>query len=219
MARNLGLYAGGDWSGKPDKPSGLSDIFSFAVVMTEDLEAAEEEFALLKRRLGMKADKEFHGHEMNDTQNAAVLELILHQEMRIGILMINKSAVPLTRQITLPTGPRFTHEVAMRLFELFVPGCPLSRVWLDEDIKGKATQQLFKTDVQRVCRTHHPASTCKVVFRGSHTSLMIQLADVVAYVLSRQARGVRFYPPLESVLRKLRSDSRHLILGPLPWEE
>ena len=57
------------------------------------------------------------------------------------------------------------------------------------------------------------------MFRRSHTSLMIQLADVVAYVLSRQARGVRFDPPLESMLRKLRSDSRHLILGPLPWEE
>ena len=128
MKRDTGLYAGGDWSGKPDKPLGQSDIFSFTVVMTEDLEAAEEEFALLKRRLRMKADQEFHGHEMNDTQNAAVLELILQQKMRIGILLINKSAIPLTNQITLPVGPRFTHKIAMRLLERLVPGCPLSRV-------------------------------------------------------------------------------------------
>jgi hypothetical protein len=31
MQRNLGLYAGGDWSGKPDRASGAIDITTGAV--------------------------------------------------------------------------------------------------------------------------------------------------------------------------------------------
>lgn len=114
---------------------------------------------------------------------------------------------------------RFTHEIALRLLERFVAGCPLQRLWLDEDIKGRDAQQSFETEVRQVSRAHHPASTCRAGFRRSHTNVPVQVADVVAYVLSRQARGVRFGPPLHNALRKLRSSPQHLILGPVPWEE
>lgn len=218
MTRPIGLYAGGDWSGKPDRPSGLIDIFSFAVVGFDDLDALNASALALKRQLGMPLAEEFHGHEMNDARNAAVIEMGLRLGMRVGVLMVNKSAVPLSGRIVLPAPAQFTHEITLRLLERFVPDSPLLRLWLDEDIKGKALQQLLETDVKRVCRSHHPASNCKVGFRRSHTNVPVQVADVVAYVLSRQARSVRFGLPLQNALRRLRSDEQHLILGPLPWE-
>ena len=219
MARTLGLYAGGDWSGKPDKPSGTIDIFAFCIAAFPDLDVLNAEALVLRRELGMPLGEEFHGHEMSEAMNAAVLEMGLRLGMRLGVLLVNKSAVPLSGQVTLPAAAGFTHAIAIRLLERFVPGCPLARLWCDEDIKGKAAQQQFETDVKRVCRSHHPASTCKVGFRRSYINVPVQVADVVAYVLSRQARGVRFEPPLQNALRKLRGDGQHLILGPLPWEE
>jgi hypothetical protein len=217
--RNLGLYAGGDWSGKPDKPSGPIDIFSFAVAAFADLDVLNAQALELRRDLGMPLDEEFHGHEMSDAMNARVLEMGMQLEMRVGVLMVNKSAVSLRGRVALPDPGRFTHEIALHLLQRFVPLCPLQRLWCDEDIKGRAAQQSFETEVRQVSRAHHPASTCRADFRRSHTNVPVQVADVVAYVLSRQARGVRFGPPLQNALRKLRSSPQHLILGPVPWEE
>lgn len=219
MARPTGLYAGGDWSGKPDRPSSNTDIFTFAAAAFPDVEILNAEALAMRRVLGMPLEEEFHGHEMSDGMNAAVLEMGLRLEMRVGVLMVNKSVIPLSGRLVLPAPARFTHEISLRLLERFMPLCPLHRLWVDEDIKGRAAQQSFETEVRQVSRSHHPTSTCKVGFRRSHTNVPVQMADVVAYVLSRQARGARFEPVLENAVRKLRSDSRHLILGPLPWEE
>lgn len=219
MAQRTGLYAGGDWSGKPDKPSGPIDIFAFSVAAFPDVEVLNAEALALRQELGMPLDEEFHGHEMSDAMNAAGIEMGLRLEMRVGVLLVNKSAIPLSGQLILPSPTRFTREIALRLLERFVPLCPLQRLWLDEDIKGRAAQQSFETEVRQVSRAHHPASTCRADFRRSHTNVPVQVADVVAYVLSRQARGVSFGSPMQNTLRKLRSTPQHLILGPVAWDE
>jgi hypothetical protein len=215
----MSFYAGADWSGKPDKPIGAVDIFSFAVAAFPDLEALNEACIATKRDLGMPAIEEFHAHNMSDAMNAAVLEMGMRLGMRVGILIVNKTAVPVDGKVLLPDPARFTQQISMKLLEQFVPHCPLSRLWCDEDIKGSAAQKEFKTAVRRVCRAHHPDISFEMGFRRSHTSFPVQMADVVAYVLSRQARGSKFEPPLENVLRKIRKNEQHLILGPLPWEE
>ncbi|MDQ3813910.1 MAG: hypothetical protein M3347_08165 [Armatimonadota bacterium] len=213
----MSLSAGADWSGTPDKPMGAIDLFSFCVVAFENSDAVNEACHVTRPALGMAADEEFHGHDMSDAMNAAVLEMGMHLNLQIGILFVNKAAAPLEGRIILPPPAVFTAQIALRLLERFLPICPLRDLWCDEDLKGQAAQE-FVTAVRRLSRAHHPQSKLKTRLRDSRKSNLVQIADVANYTLTRQARGGKSEPVLENVLRKIRGDDRNLILGPMPWE-
>lgn len=213
------LYAGADWSGTPDKPSGTVDIYSFCVAAFPDIGLLNEASERVRLELGMKKDEEFHGHQMPDTTIAAVLEMALGLEARLGILIVNKAAVPLSGKVQLPAPKQFAGLLALRMLNQFLPLVPIKNLWPDEDIQAKMAQQQFETSVSRLNREVGISPKIKTRFLNSKKSRLIQVADVYAYAITRQIGGAKIQPELENVLRKIRSDKRHLILGPMPWEE
>jgi hypothetical protein len=98
------------------------------VAAFDELDTLHDEALALREQLGMPLTEEFHGHEMSDGMNAAVLEMGLRLEMRVGVLMVNKSMLPLNGRLVLPAPARFTHEISLRLLERFMPLCPLHRL-------------------------------------------------------------------------------------------
>ena len=213
------FYAGADWSGTPEKPRGAIDIYSFGIAAFPDFGLLNEASENLRLKLGMKHDEEFHGHDMGDANIAAVLEMALELEATFGILIINKAAVPLSGEINLPPTNKFASLLAQRLLKRFLPLVPVGKLWPDEDIQEKAAQQSFETAVSRISREVGIAPKIKTRFLDSKVSRLIQVADNYAYGMTRQLGGAKIQPELENVLRKIRSDERHLILGPMPWEE
>lgn len=217
------LYAGGDWLGTPDPPRGGVDLYSFCIAAFEELEALNEACRELRRTLQMPADQEFHAHGMSDEMQADVLEMGLRLKMRLGLLIINKAAVPLAGRSLLPAPPDLTTQIAFRLLERLLPQLPLRDLWCDEEIAGKRAQQDFATQARRLSYLHlshlHLPVRMKVRFRASHTSNLVQMADVANYALRSQARGAKLESSLVNVLRKIHADPQHLILGPVPWEE
>lgn len=218
QGRHIGLYGGGDWSGTPDPPRLAVDLYSFCVAAFSDLEAVRQGCCETRIVLGMPAVEEFHAHAMSDQMQAVVLDMALQLGMRIGLLSVNKAAAPLAGRVVLPPPAVLTSRIAFRLFESFLPLCPLRDLWCDEEIAGKKAQQEFATQARRLSRLHSPVKM-KARFRPSHTSDLVQIADVANYALRSQARGAKLEAPLVNVLRKIRADDRHLILGAVPWEE
>ena len=213
------MVAGGDWSGTPDKPVGTAEIYSFCIAAFADLEALNTNCRISRLMLGMPLEEEFHGHQMSDEMIAAVLEMALALDVRFGILLINKAAVPLTGKIALPPPAKFAAQVALRLLSRLLPRVAIRDLWCDEDIKGKPAQRDFQTAVSRINREVGVADKIKTRLRDSRISHLIQIADVYAYAMTKQAQGSRLEPALENVLRKIRTAVQHLILGPVPWEE
>ena len=107
-------------------------------------------------------------------------------------------------------------SLALMFLPHFLPICPLKALWYDEEIKGRKAEQEFETAVQRCNRALYPTGRLKLRSRKSHTSDLIQLADVFAYTLLRQTRGVLSYPPLERLLREIETDKTNLIIR--AWE-
>ncbi len=213
------FFAGADWSGTPDKPSGVVDIYSFCVAAFSDIELLNEASEPIRLELGMKRNEEFHGHNMSDANIAAVLEMALELEVRLGILIVNKAAVPLSGVVQLPAPNQFAGLLALRMLNRFLPLAPIQKLWLDEDIQAKPAQKKFETAVSRLNREVGASLKVKTKFLDSKKSRLIQVADVYAYAMTRQIGGAKLQPELENVLRKIRDDERHLILGPLPWNE
>lgn len=213
------FFAGGDWSGTPDKPSGAVDIYSVCVAAFSDVDLLNEASERVRLQLGIKRDEEFHGHQMSDVAIAAVLEMALELDVRLGILIVNKAAVPLSGVTQLPAPNQFAALLALRLLTRFLPLVPIKKLWIDEDIQAKPAQKKFETAVSRLNREVGASPKIKTSFLDSRRSRLIQIADVYAYAMTRQIGGAKIQPELENVLRKIRADSRHLILGPMPWEE
>ena len=192
----------------------LAKVLVFCIAVLNDLEAWNVASSALRERFGMAQDEEFHGHEMNLKQVLELLEAAQAMGMRIGALLVHP---PLdSPQARLPLNH---HNIALSLLRQFLPLCALQKLWCDEDIKGKKAVQEFKTQVQRVNRAIYPNAKVDVRVRKSHTSSLIQLADVTAYALSREARNTLNHAALEEVLKKLRADQQNLIMGPVKWED
>jgi hypothetical protein len=69
---------------------------------------------------------------------------------------------------------------------------PLRRVWCDEgDQRDKKRRQAFNTEVKRKARALWPDEAGPdVKHYPSNKSNLVQLADMIAYVLQRDARGL-----------------------------
>lgn len=212
MEKGLRFYAGGDWSGKPES---IDDTFTFCVVALSDPEAWNMACAELRASpsFGMARDQEFHGHQMKPERIFRFLSAGHGLGMRVGALLIDKGA-------THQAKAELNHaNVALALLRRFLPTCALQTFWYDEDIKGKKAEQEFETQVRRCNRLIYPSTQLKARSRNSRTSSLVQLADVAAYALSRQARKPLKHAALEQFLKDVRSDERNLIIGPAPWGE
>ena len=155
MSQNL--YAGGDWSGTPDAPRKAVDIYSFCLAAFTDLDLLNQASERVRLELGMKRDTEFHGHEMSDAMIAAVLEMALELDVRMRIVVINKTAMPLSGIPELPIPAQFAGLLALRLLRRFLPDSPIRKLWCDEDIERKTAQREFEGRVRTLnCEVGNP---------------------------------------------------------------
>ncbi len=195
--------AGADWSGNPDAPD---EVFIFCLVALLDVEAWNAQCEELRVSLRMAQGSEFHGREMKDDgQRLQLLKAGRDAGMRVGALVVtgweNWGEEPLSYE-----------GVALELLRQFLPLCPLKAIWFDTEIQGKKAQTEFATAVGRCHRAIHPEVRLKARTRDSHSSRMIQLADVMAYGLRTQERGSLESPALQQFLREIAGDERNVIL-------
>ena len=198
------FYAGGDWSGKAETPD---EPFIFCVTALNDAEAWDEACLGLRTKLRMKRDKEFHGHLMNsDTHRLEVLQLARRLDLRVGALIL----LPETKFLESVT--LSYQNIALELVNRFFPQLPLRDLWCDTEIEGKSAQQAFETALKRCYREIHPGSRFNARVRESHTSNLIQLADIMAYTLRRQTMGKIKNSALRQFLKEVASDTNNLIV-------
>lgn len=199
------LYAGGDWSGKPDKPR---EPRIFCVVALADADAWNESCRQLRRTLDWAQNREFHGYKMkDDAQRLEMLRLGREAGMRVGALILGANA-----GVAVEQTPTY-QSLALELLNPFFAHAALRMLWCDTEIEGEAAQKTFETAVQHCHRSLYPDARFEARVRKSHTSNLIQLADVMAYTLRTQALGKVKNPALQGFLKEVANDKTNLILS------
>ncbi len=195
------LYAGADWSGKADRPN---EPFIFCVVALNDAEAWNQRCQELREQFRMAPEREFHGYLMKaDAERLAMLQRARDLGMRIGAVI----CVETVRDNSLS----YQSPALELLNPLFARGT-LRTLWCDTEIQGKKARKAFETEVQRCHRAIHSQVRFEARVRDSHSSNLIQLADVMAYTLRTQAMGKVKSPALREFLKEIASDDANLIL-------
>lgn len=77
---------------------------------------------------------------------------------------------------------------------------------------------MFETAASRIHRLAWPSTRLKVRHKSSKNSDLIQLADIVAYGLSRLLRERVEDNALKQKLKALRDDARNIVTGPMLWD-
>lgn len=215
------LYAGLDWSGTPNLKGMDSrhDPYVVVVAGVEDVERFTQAMRGLRFGFGMKAEAEFHAHNMPEEHSVQVVEAAQEAGLAVGALLVDKA---LTRQtqdaLALPSPPDLQALAALAVVEVFVRRYSLTELRFDEDIQGRKRQQEFVTAVKRIHRAVWPATRVKVQPLPSHKSDLIQLADVVAYLLGREARASLQTAQGVRLMQALREDARNTITKPKAWD-
>ena len=198
----MDLCAGGDWSGKT-----RDDVFVFALAALPDAEVWYQQALKTRQQLGIARHMELHAHSLTEYQRLRFLQAANGNGMIVGAIVLQKSVKAKESSAAL-----FDYASSARqLFGFFAQRYCLKRLWYDEEIKGKATQQKFETELHRLQRINHTESM-KAKCRPSHTSDMVQLADIVAYVLRRHITGAIKNPLLCQEVQQIVTDPRNLIM-------
>lgn len=156
----------------------------------------------------MAPKREFHGYLMkDDAQRLDMLQMGRDLGMRVGALVLNENT-KLLESATLSY-----QSIALELLNPFFARVALRNLWCDTEIEGKKAQKAFETQIQRCHRAIHPNARFEARVRESHTSSLIQLADVMAYTLRTQAMGKVKNSALRQFLKDLASDNANLILA------
>lgn len=208
----MGLYAGMDWTGTTTQNSAIP-LFGPCIVAINDLEELNHSFIDLRRKFGMKAGEEFRGSKSSSEKLAAVLEIGMKLNFSVGVLLIDKP-----NSLILPENKAdFVMLSAMRLLHQFLPNHSIQRLWCDQEDLGKTNEHRFKSDIARLGR-EYASPKLQTSFRPSHHRDLIQLADVVAYVFSWDARK-KSDPAVKRLLQKIRNAQQNVIIDPKKWEE
>lgn len=198
------LYAGGDWSGEPNQPD---EPFIFCVVTMGDAEAWNDSCRQLRKTLRWAQNREFHGYKMkDDVQRLQVLRMGRAAGMRVGALILTANTRALEKR-----APSY-QSIALELLDQFFSRAALRMLWCDTEIEEEIAQKAFETAVRHCHRAVHPDARFEARVRKSHTSSLIQLADVMAYALRTQAQNKVKDPSLRQFLKEIAADEKNLIL-------
>lgn len=179
------------------------------------LEELEAVLAGVRQECGKPAHAEFRGHDDPEAVQLKVLRAVAPLNPVVGVALYEKAAATQLQQEHSRIEPAmFQVTASLALLEMFFTRYQLSRLWCDEDIKGKAKQEEFETAAERLHRAAYPGTRMKVRHKASHQSAPIQMADVFAYGLSRLARGLVEDAELRQWLKAIRDDPRNVIEGP-----
>lgn len=214
------LLVGLDRSGTPDprerKASQELYVVCFAAVEVT-LEALRTDFSAPRQECGMAFDEEFRGRNCPEWVQDRLLEAAQKMNLRVAASIYEK--VPATQgRLVARSAADFQAEAALKLFARFVRDHQVSGLWCDEDIEGQKRQKAFETEASRIHRLAWPDTRLKVRHKSSKNSDLIQLADIVAYGLSRLLRERVEQAALKQRLKLLKSDPKNIIIGPMLWE-
>lgn len=214
--------AGFDCSGTPNLTGddGKHDPYTLCVVAlpAEDkrMTTLRNNLALVRFRYHMSAGQEFHAHNMSEEMRADVLEVALAQDLIVGALLIDKAA---TREkwgaVAFPSPAGFQVLAARAALEPFLRRYCLTRLFCDEDVRGRERQKRLTTEVLQIHRETWPNTKLKVRFIGSEQEPLIQVADVMAYGLACEVRGSIRAARLKRLVEGVREDLRNIVIGPV----
>lgn len=198
------MFAGMDWSGTPDRKENFEgpDLYVACCVVVPNNEEANQFLDNLRKQRHKPFRYEFKGYHSEENELTELVEYVLDVG-RAHALFVDKSEIESRsgREIfhhpdylTIATG-RYVLGKALEKSEI-------STVWCDEEL-SKEKQKRFNTTIQRdakfLCRR-----SPKIRHDASHKSNMIQLADIVAYVLQRDALGKVRLDSLKRAVRELK---------------
>ena len=207
------FHAGLDWSGKPEL-SARPDTFIACFVAVSDPDELRLRFNALRQEARGGAVDELHGHKMTPPYLAVALSIGLELEMSVGALCIDKR---LSAQTGKWTQEKTLYEAtALKLWPDFLERTPVAHLVHDADIEGKARPKAFATDLKRLTQPLGMHGL-KVKPLPSQKSDLIQLADVVAYTLSRQINKQKVEAEILELWEEIRGAKRNVVRGPEIW--
>ena len=209
------LSAGLDWTATPS----LNEPFPYGpgLVAIEDEKKLEAAFTAIRARFGFEG--EIKGHDSSGQVLDAVFEALLSCEARVGVLLLDKSALLMGQGAILPAPAILRHQMACALVEKFIEKHALARLLCDEDIRGKREWAAFRTEILRLHRRLKSDGKIKVAAWPSHQSALIQAADCAAYVFSRAVRGGALNAGLRFKLRALQAREENIFISVRGWSE
>ncbi len=208
------LHAGLDWTATPS----LNEPFPYgpAIVAVEDKSALEEAFEKIGAKFGFSG--EIKGHDSSGEVLNAVFETLIKLDARVGCLLLDKTALLTQTSPILPAPAVLRHQMACALCEKFLKKHALARLLCDEEIRGKAEWNRFRTEITRCNRRLRPDHKIKIAAWPSHKNALIQAADCVAYVTARSIRGANLDARLRENLRVLQSNAGNIFMVTDKWE-
>ena len=128
------LHAGLDWTATPS----LNEPFPYGpgLVAVEDAEKLEAAFTAIRTRFGFEG--EIKGHNSSGEVLDAVFEALIAGEARVGVWLLDKSALLTQSRADLPAPALLRHQMGCALAQRFIEKHALTRLLCDEDIRGKA---------------------------------------------------------------------------------
>ena len=209
------MNAGGDYTGTPSLNN--KSPYGFALVAVANVELLEEAFTQIHQAGGLPARDELRGYDLPVKVQAEVLKVLCEQDARIAVLMLNKTHLLATPQAALPPAAIMHHQFGLVVLERVLRQYALSNLKCDEELRGQA-QKEFVTAVQRLSRVLWPDTRLKVKLLPSHTSVLVQAADVVAYNFSRFVRNA-LEDELQQCLLALQRQEHNIFLETREWND
>ena len=185
-----------DWSGSPDAPEagGALELYIPCAVRVASVDRVNEQFRAWREAFGFAADYELHGYRLRRRSDilVTVVEYVRDNAQVVAYLFDKREMMrDLGSQVFDKPGllaPATGLLVCHRMLEKG----PLRQIFLDEDIAPRHRPE-FNTEIKRKARTLWPEQGIAKSFPKHHPSdkhNVIQLADMIAYLLQREAHGL-----------------------------
>ena len=196
--------AGLDWSGTslPKQRLLELDLYVPCGIMAPNVQEPEQWLLDFRSRWNRSARFEFHGHAMTEAELLQVMEYIW-DKIVIAAMFLDKGRLALETDTGLFSRPDLLPAATARpIVRRLLQREPIRRMWCDDDIP-KPQQRAFNTAVEREARITQPNAGIEIKHWPSEKHCLIQIADMVAYVLQRETRGSFKTPQLRAIAKRM----------------
>ena len=202
----MSLYAALDWSGSPDAPEPNLPVELYmpclcCVAVKEEL---DDVFAEWRLEFGFSQREEFHGHRLRRRPDV-LLRVVDYARANAQVIAVIFEKGMLAQQLGNQVFDKpylLAPATGLLVAEQVLDDRELNKLWYDAGDIAPSRRAAFRTAIQRKARSVG-ANSPDVVPRPSHKSSHVQFADIIAYVLQREKRGLSETAELGRQLRKL----------------
>lgn len=214
------LYAAIDWSGSPDAPQDGDELEFYVpcAVRVAGIDVINEQFAAWRKEFGFARSYELHGYKLRRSPEVLmrVTRYILENTQVVAYLfdkqILREDLGPQVFNKPIRLAPATGLLVCHKMLE----SGPLRQVMLDEDIAASYRSE-FNTEVKRAARTQWPEQGLSKGFpkhQPSDKQNMVQLADIAAYVLQREAHKLSETTELSRLVRTMwHTGDNYIVMG------